>query len=502
MIALGAQEDWIPVAISRKLALLAALATCGFQLAFGQIAPAGRVPVEEHIQHIRSGLIGGTVLSGQEHATHTLADRMKALNVPGVSIAVIHAGKIEWAQGFGVRELGGAPVNAETMFQAGSISKPVAAMAALKLVQDRELSLDTDVNTYLKSWRVPSDAIAGGKPATLRELLTHTAGMTVHGFEGYASDEPVPTLVQVLNGEKPANSAPIRSEQAPGKEWKYSGGGYTIMQQALIDVAKEPFPKILHDSVLVPIGMTRSTYEQPLPQVLQENAARPYRGDGKPVQGGAHTYPEMAAAGLWTTPTDLAKYAIEVEQSLVGKANHVLNLEMTRQMLTPGMGDWGLGLHIGGSEGMRYFSHDGANEGFRNVFVAYEKSGEGAVVMTNSDNGSELADEVMHSVAAEYGWPDWKPTVRTAIKVDEKILEQYAGTYQLKPGLDLVATVENGQLNLQATDQPKFPVYAETETKFFPLVFPAEIEFMRDTRGKVTALTLHQGGHDTRAPRK
>jgi CubicO group peptidase (beta-lactamase class C family) len=146
--------------------------------------------------------------------------------------------------------------------------------------------------------------------------------------------------VQVLNGEKPANSAPIRSEQAPGKEWKYSGGGYTIMQQALIDVAKETFPKILHDSVLVPIGMTRSTYEQPLPQVLQENAAKPYRGDGKPVQGGAHAYPEMAAAGLWTTPSDLAKYAIEVEQSLVGKANHVLNLEMTRQMLTPGMGDW------------------------------------------------------------------------------------------------------------------------------------------------------------------
>ena len=492
----------MPTAMSARLVLLAAMMSGGLCPAVGQNATAGPVSVEQRIQHVTSGLIGGVVLSGQEHATHTLADRMKALNVPGVSIAVIHEGKIEWARGFGVRKVGGAPANAETMFQAGSISKPVAAMAALRLVQAGKLSLDADVNTYLTSWKFPSDPVAGGKAITLRELLTHTAGTTVHGFPGYASTEPVPTLVQVLNGEKPANTPAIRSEQAPGKEWKYSGGGYTIMQQALIDVAKEPFPKLLHDSVLAPIGMTRSTYEQPLPQALRENAATPYRGDGKPVEGGAHTYPEMAAAGLWTTPTDIAKYAIEVEQSLAGKANHVLNADMTRQMVTPGMGDWGLGVQIGGSEANRYFSHGGANEGFRNLFVAYEKSGEGAVVMTNSDNGGQLGDELMHSVAAEYGWPDWKPQVRTTVKVDEKTLEQYAGTYELRPGFDLVVTVENGQLITQATGQPMFPVYAESETRFFPLEFPAEIEFVKDAGGKVNALVLHQGGHDMRAPRK
>lgn len=492
----------MPAVIGVRLVLLAALVSCGLQRDVGQTATAGPVPVEQRIQHVTSGLIGGVVLSGQEHETHALADRMKALNVPGVSIAVIHEGKIEWARGFGVRELGGAPVNAETMFQAGSISKPVAAMAALRLVQAGKLSLDTDVNTYLTSWKLPSDPVAGGKAITLRELLTHTAGTTVHGFPGYASTEPVPTLVQVLNGEKPANTPAIRSEQAPGKEWKYSGGGYTIMQQVLIDVAKEPFPKLLHDSVLAPIGMTRSTYEQPLPQALRENAATPYRDDGKPVEGGAHTYPEMAAAGLWTTPTDIAKYAIEVEQSLAGKANHVLNAEMVRQMLTPGMGNWGLGVQIGGSEAMRYFSHGGANEGFRNLFVAYEKSGEGAVVMTNGDNGGQLGDELMHSVAAEYGWPDWKPEVRTTVKVDEKTLERYAGTYQIRPGFDLVVTVENGQVITQATGQPKFAVYAESESKFFPLDFPAVLEFVRDGEGKVNTLVLHQGGQDMKAPRK
>ena len=467
-----------------------------------QSAHPSNAEVEQHIQHVTSGLIGQIVIKDDEHATHTLTDRMKELNVPGVSIAVLHNGKIEWARGFGVRRLGGDPVDAETLFQAGSISKPLAAMACLRLVQEGKLSLDADVNTYLTSWKFPADPIAAGKPLTLRELLTHTGGTTVHGFPGYASTEPVPTLVQVLNGEKPANTPAIRSEAAPMARWNYSGGGYTIMQQALIDVSHVPFHKLLHDSVLAPIGMKHSTYEQPLPESLRKIAATPYRGDGKPVDSGAHTYPEMAAAGLWTTPTDLAIYAIEVEKSLAGKANHVLSADMTRQMLTPGMGHWGLGLQIGGSDANPYFSHGGANEGFRNNFAAYEKNGEGVFVMTNGDNGGQIADEVMHSVANEYQWPDFKPTVRTAIHVDPKVLAGYAGTYELMKNFDLVVTVEDGKLMTQATGQEKVHVYAETDTRFFLTVVPAEIEFVKDDQGKVSSLVLHQNGHDMKAPRK
>jgi CubicO group peptidase (beta-lactamase class C family) len=396
--------------VSAQSALMA-LACCLAQSVAAQTTELTSAEVEQHIQHVTSGLIG------DEHGTHSLADQMKELKVPGVSIAVIHQGKIEWARGFGVRSVGGPPVTADTMFQAGSISKPLAAMAALRLVQQGKLSLDTDVNTYLTSWKLPGDPVTAGKPITLRELLTHTAGTTVHGFPGYASNEPVPTLVQVLNGEKPANTPPIRSEGQPGVYWKYSGGGYTIMQQVLIDVTKEPFPELLHDSVLAPIGMSHSTYEQPLPQVFQSFAATPYRSDGEPVEGGAHTYPEMAAAGLWTTPADLARYAIEVEQSLQGKANHVLSADMTLQMLTPGIGHWGLGLEIGGSSLNPYFSHGGSDEGFRNIFVAYETSGDGAVVMTNGDAGSLLGDEVMRSIATEYKWQDYGHSVLPALPV-------------------------------------------------------------------------------------
>lgn len=221
---------------------------------------------------------------------------MSAYRVPGVSIAIIHNGSIEWAQGFGAAQVGGGPVTTETLFQAGSISKPVAAMAALHLVEKGTLALDSDVNQALTSWKIPASAAAPGAVVTLRELLSHTAGLTVHGFPGYAAGTPIPTLVQVLDGEKPANTAPVRLEAAPGSRWKYSGGGYTVMQQLLLDVSHQPFPKLMHDTVLAPIGMTRSTYEQPLPTELRSGAATPYKANGAPVEGGFHIYPEMAAA--------------------------------------------------------------------------------------------------------------------------------------------------------------------------------------------------------------
>jgi CubicO group peptidase (beta-lactamase class C family) len=225
-----------------------------------------------------------------------------------------------------------------------------------------------------------------------------------------------------LNGEPPANTAPIRLESVPGSKWNYSGGGFTVMQQLVLDVSKEPFPKLLHDGVLTPIGMTHSTYQQPLPSDLRPEAAMPYTAQGAAVTGGPHTYPEMAPAGLWTTPSDLARYIIEIQQLLQGRANHVLSQKLTQEMVTPGKGDWGLGLQIGGSASKRYFSHGGVNEGYESLFVAYEHDGDGAVVMTNAQGGSRLASEVMSSIAVACDWPDFRPAVRTEIKLDAAAL--------------------------------------------------------------------------------
>jgi CubicO group peptidase (beta-lactamase class C family) len=426
---------------------------------------------------------------------------MAEQHVPGVSIAVIHHGVIEWARGFGVATIGGSPVTPATLFQAGSISKPLAAMAALHLVQQNKLSLDADVNTKLTTWKVPASPAAPGATVTLRELLTHTAGFTVHGFPGYAANEPVPTLVQVLNGEKPANTPAIRLESIPGSKWNYSGGGYTVMQQLLLDVSGEPFPKLLHNTVFAPIGMVHSTEEQPLPPSLRSTAATPYQADGQPIPGGAHTYPELAAAGLWTTPSDLAEYVIENQESLQGKANHVLSTEMTRQMMTPGKGNWGLGLEIGGSPANPYFSHGGVNEGFESLFVAYENNGEGAIVMTNAQGGSRLAADVMRSIAVAYRWPDFQPPTRSEIKVDPAVLARYVGTYEAAPGFNFTYTLEDGQLMTQATGQKKFPAFAESPTRFFLKIVDAEVEFFSGDKGQVSYLILYQNGHEHKAPK-
>jgi CubicO group peptidase (beta-lactamase class C family) len=458
--------------------------------------------VQQHVNKVQSCLSDPVVVKGDPSTCHSLANRMAELHVPGVSIAVIHNGVIEWAQGFGVAKVGEKSVTANTLFQAGSISKPLAAMAALRLVQQGKLSLDADVNTILSTWKVPAVQVPSGDPVTLRELLTHTAGFTVHGFPGYAAGDPVPTLVQILNGEKPANTGPIRLESPPGNKWNYSGGGYTVMQQMLLDATGQPFPKLLQNTVLAPIGMTHSTYEQPLPASLQSIAATPYTDEGVAIAGGAHTYPEMAAAGLWTSATDLSQYILEVQRSLQGKANHVLTQQLTQQMVTPGKGNWGLGLQIGGSDANRYFTHGGVNEGFESLFVGYEKGGNGAVVMTNAQGGSRIASEIMSSIAVEYDWPDFRPAVRTLAKVDRTVLARYVGTYQLGPTFSISFTLDGDQLITQATGQPSFPVFPESETRFFLKVVDAEVEFFPDAKGEVTYMILHQGGHDTKAMKK
>jgi len=274
------------------------------------------------------------------------------------------------------------------------------------------------------------------------------------------------------------------------------------MQQLVLDVAKEPFPKLLHDSVLAPIGMTHSTYQQPLPAEMRAHAAIPYNAEGKPIAGGAHTYPEMAAAGLWTTPTDLAHYILENQYSLAGKANHVLSEEMTKEMMKPGIGKWGLGLQIGGSEDNPYFSHGGVNEGFESLFAAYEHGGEGAVIMTNAQGGSRLAEEIMTSISKVYGWPDFKATERTTVPVDPTVLAQYVGSYEVGTGFSVAITLEKDHLMIEPPGQSKVQLYPESPTKFFLTVAPVEFEFFKDDKGAVSYVVLHQNGHDSKAMKK
>jgi len=342
---------------------------------------------------------------GEGQKLMPLAARMAKLKVPGVSIAVIHEGRIEWARGFGVVSVGGPPVTEDTLFQAASISKPVFALAALHQVDAGKLELDADVNEYLKSWKVPENKFTAEQKVTLRRLLSHSAGLTVGGFVGYEPGDPIPTTVEILNGLPPVNSPPVLVDWLPGSKLRYSGGGYVVAQLLLSDVTGEPLPKLLHDTVLAPLGMTHSTFEQPLPSARMGEAALPYLSNGKALANGPRIHPELAAAGLWTTPSDLARYALGVRAALAGESS-VISAATAREMLTRVMGDWGLGPVLGGGTSRKLFAHSGGNFGYRCFLVAYE-DGEGAVVMTNSDRGDEITEQVIRAVARVYGWPDF-----------------------------------------------------------------------------------------------
>jgi len=359
---------------------------------------------EERIRKIEAMAVDIAMGEKEAPVRLSLTQLMELYNVPALSIAVIDDYKIVWAKGYGTIGTGSnAPVGTHTLFQAGSISKPVAATGALVLVQQGKLVLDEDVNLKLKTWKVPENEFTKEQKVTLRRLISHTGGLTIHGFPGYDVDAPLPTLVQIFNGEKPANTGPIRVDILPGTQERYSGGGVTIEQQLMIDVTGKAFPELMRKTALEKIGTTDCSYEQTVPLPRASMTASGTYSDGKPVHGRWHVYPEMAAAGLWTTPTDLAKFAIEVANSRHGKSNRVLSHKMTEEMLTPVKEEAGLGFFVE-KENPGQFGHNGADEGFQALLTMNSETGKGVAIMADSDNGINVANLVLRRVAKEYTW--------------------------------------------------------------------------------------------------
>ena len=464
-------------------------------------------PDSSGISRVIQGLRSNVQVSSRPVRTWSLIERMAQYKTPGVSVAVISDGRIAWARGFGVKEAGtNDSVTAETLFQAASVSKPVAATATMRLVAQGKLGLDTEVNRYLKSWRVPGNRFTETEKVTLRRLLSHTAGLTVHGFPGYAATVPVPTVVQVLNGEKPANTAAVRVDTTPGALWRYAGGGTTVQQLVLTDRTGEPFPVLMNRLVLSPIGMTRSTYEQPLPESRWADAARAHRGSGQMIPGRWHTYPEMAAAGLWTTPTDLAKWALAVAAAWSGADSSLLPRPLAREMLTDQKGSYGLGPGVEGTGRAFRFGHGGANAGFRSQVLYYPEAGVGAAVMVSSDNGGDLIQEIMNAIAAEYRWPDRAPRTIEAIALDSAGLAAAAGTWRMGPadrGFGLTIELKDGTLWSRAP----FNVMPEELVPVAPGDFVGlsrgwRFEIRGDSIGIVTGPTNRIGGRRSEGSRR
>ena len=469
-------------------------------------APAQDNSLAARIRRVENGLAPPVVVAGRTDQGASIADRMRASNTPAVSIAVINDGRIEWARAYGTLQAGG-PVAADTgsLFQAASISKPVAVLGALLLAQRGTLSLDADVNTFLRAWRLPDNAFTAREKVTLRRIVSHSAGLTVSGFPGYAMTAQVPTTVQILDGQAPANTAPVRVDTLPGSLLRYSGGGLTVMQQLLVDVTGRPFPLFMRETVLLPLGMTHSSYEQDVPADRAARTARAHARDGTPIAGGWHRYPEMAAAGLWTTPSDLARFAIAVHRAYHGAEGGLVSPALARQMVTqqsggPG-GGFGLGLEVnrmGTPSG--WFGHSGSNAGYRAQMMMMAETGQGAVVMTNSDAGNEVMFEVLRSIAREYGWPTFQPVEKAAAPMEPALLRdapgRYQGTFQGQT-VTYTAQAADGALTIFAPPWPAPRILYRTpapELRFFIRESEREYTFERDASGRVVRMRVTGGG--------
>lgn len=353
---------------------------------------------------VGTAALGEQLTAGVPLPDDAVAAILEERSVPGVSVAVIHDGRIEWAKGYGVRESGKSDrVDTDTLFQAASISKPISAAVALRMVARDELDLDEDVNRRLESWKVPESVFTRYEPVTLRRLLSHSAGLSMHGVPEFTAGAEIPTLVQILNGEFAGATEPVRLVAVPGSVHRYSGGGYIVLQLLLTDVAGKPFAPLARELVLEPADMSSSTFEQPLPERLRHKAAVGHHSDGTPIRGSWHTLPEQATGGLWTTPRDLASFMIEVWRSSQGQSERLLPQQLARLMLTRQIGEFGLGFSLP-SAGVARFQHGGGNAGYRCHAVLSVGTADGVVIMTNGDAGEQVIWDLFEAIAQAYGW--------------------------------------------------------------------------------------------------
>ncbi|MCX6259445.1 MAG: serine hydrolase [Bacteroidia bacterium] len=441
--------------------------------------------VEEKIKQVENNLAGWVQTGNNDR--WNLAERMKKYGINGVSIAVVHNYKIEWARGYGFADISEKrPVTEATLFQAASISKSLNSLGVLKLVQEKRLDLEADINKYLVSWKFPYDEKSNNKKITIANLLSHTGGLTIHGFPGYSRGDSLPTLPQILDGQKPANTEAVRSSSEPGKNVNYSGGGITITQLIVMDVTHQPYDVFMKKNVLDPLGMTASSFAQP-PEKGKENLfATGYKADGSEVPGKYHIYPEQAAAGLWTDPTDLCKYIIETQLSYKGESSRVLTPEMTRKRLTPVLEDAALGTFVNSrvTDSYKYFNHNGGNEGFSCTSIGCRDNGEGVVIMTNSDNSSIL-EEIANSVASVYNWKDYYlPEIKKVVNVDKSVLAKYTGKYDFN-GTQITITMSDTGLSVNPFGNVRWQLYFTSDSDFFVRESRGMAKFRTDKDSKV-----------------
>jgi CubicO group peptidase (beta-lactamase class C family) len=447
-----------------------------------------RATPKQRADAVEQSLIPLYFLEGERPTYANLLRRMTELHVPGVTIAAIHGGHVDWARGYGVAALNGPAVTPHTLFAAESMSKPVTALAVLKLYEERKIELDRNVNDYLKRWKLPENTLSGPKIVTVRQLLTHTSGIGTHNGELYDVSKPMPTLLNDLDGEPPSRTPAVRIETPPGSKYHYANGGYEVLQLLVEDVTGESFASFVTKAVLQPAEMTRSRYGVPLSDELSAQAATAYQVDHA-IPPQKYFNSNYAAGGLWSTATDMARLLIEVQQEYCGKSSRILKQATIRQALVPGPtvkpGElWqGLGIMIGGKDGAHYMEHGGAGF-FQDDMVAYfQNRRDGLVVMANGNAGG-LVDEVLRGASTVYRWPDYQQKPHRFVPFDASAAEKFVGSFG---PLKFDPSPGGFSVEMPAGAMPE-RMYADGAGHFFILGGPQEFTFSDEVNGQMQSL--------------
>lgn len=454
------------------------------------------------IVRILSGLRHEVRFANRPEQQMALGEQMRRYDVPGVSVAVVDDYEVAWVRSYGKKHASSrAPVSTETLFHAKSVSKPVAAAVALRLVEPGKLELDIPLDSMLTSWNVPDNEFTRQTEPTLRHLLSHAAGFTEHGVASFLPSDSIPTLLETLNGE-PADADAVTVDFEPGTRWRYSGGGYGVLQLLLRDATGYGFAHLADSLVLTPTGMDHSFHPLRL-GTLRPFAAKGHDVSGSPVPGEYEVLPIQTAGGLWTTARDLAHFLTALERSWAGRADGLLKQSTAREMMGRQQGEWGLGLKVDSVDGTLRISHGGSGDGFKAVFVGFPDRGDGVVILANGDGAGELRFELLRSIASEYGWPGYEQTERKLSEpIDSMAAEAYTGEYEWNSGIRTTARFRDDQLEIRFGDEGRWRSLHPVASDSFVTWSNEVYKFVGDSVGDVTALTvLYENGEHYRAER-
>lgn len=415
----------------------------GDESAKGCVSPGDERP---NVTTVESNLLPKVRFLGESESGSPVSERIDFLKVPAISFALIEEGRVKWTSAYGTRIAGeDDTVTCETLFQAASLSKPITLMAAVRMQNAGLIDLDVDIQNYLRGYTLPTGEQSADNPVTFRNLLEHTSGLTPGGFLGYHRDLALPTDIDILNGTGVANSPRLESLKQPGAELAYSGGGYTVVEVAMQDVAGKPFDELMREWILGPLNMRSSEFTQPLPASRAKEVAQGHDGKGKTIDGGWNNYPEQAAAGLWSTAGDLAKFMVEIFNAYHGQSDE-FGKDAIRNLLHDQRDGHAYGFIVSGNEGEApTITHYGGNVGYRSFMFINLQTGDGAVYLTNSDGGGNLGSEFLYSASRVYGWQRYQQEEAVRAFRSDAALKRLVGVYAFNENLKVTINYSDSE---------------------------------------------------------